>query len=149
MAVPFKNRQAKLIADAWKYCFDRLKDNIYTPEPHILKKKCSDLLNKSFRKYNIDSQRVTPHTHQQNSAEHSIQTWKHHFIAVLATYDTNFPPFKWDHFIPQCDITITIIISSRHQPRLSSHTYLYGNFFFNRSPPDLPGTKERLLKLVP
>ena len=141
VSVPLKNRQAKLIADAWQNFFSQLKDNGYTPDLHIIDNECSELLKNSFRKYNINFQRVPPHSHQQNSAEHAIQTWKHHLIAGLATCGLDFLPAEWYRIMPQCNITINLLRSSGRQAKLSIHACLYGNFDLYRSPLAPPGTK--------
>ena len=96
---------------------------------------------KLFRKYNINFQHVPPHSHRHNSAERAIQTWKNHLIVGITTYDTDLPPAKWDCLMPQCDITINILISYQRYPELSAHACLYRKFEFNRSPLDKPGTK--------
>ena len=141
MSVLLQNRQDKSISDAWQHCFGLHKDKKYTPYLHIIDNECSDILKFSFRKYNIDFQRVPPHSHQQNSAELDIQTWKHHLPAGLETCEPNFPPAKWDCLMPQCNIIINILISSWCQPKLSAHACLYENFDFSHSPLAPPGTK--------
>ena len=95
----------------------------------------------SFRKYNINFQCIPPHSQRQNSAECSIQTWKHHLIAGLTPCHPNFPSAKWDHFMPQSNIAINILISSRRQLKLSANTSIYRKFDFNRIPLDPLGTK--------
>ena len=84
--------------------------------------------------YNIDFQVVPPHSHRKNSAERDIQTWKYHLVAGLATCYPNFPPAKWDRLMPQCNITINILIFSWRQPKLAARDCLYGNFDFNGIP---------------
>ena len=85
LSIPIKNRQAKSIADAWKLCYIRLKNNSHTPDLHILDNECSDLLKSSFHKYNIYFQWVTPHSNRRNVSKRAIQTWKTHFLFGLAT----------------------------------------------------------------
>ena len=41
-------------------------------------------------------QLVPPHTHCRNLAERSIQNFKNHFKAGLASVDPNFPLSEWD-----------------------------------------------------
>ena len=84
----------------------------------------------------MNFQRDPPHIHQQNSA-----TLKHYPTEGLAICDPDFPPIKWDCLVPQCDITINFIRSSRRQPNLSAHACLYRSFEFNRRPIAPPGTK--------
>jgi hypothetical protein len=43
--------------------------------------------------------------------------------------------------MPQADITLNLLRSSRRQPKLSAYACLYGAFDFNQSPLALPGTR--------
>jgi hypothetical protein len=43
--------------------------------------------------------------------------------------------------MPQADITLNLLRSSRRQPKLSTYACLNGNFDFNQSPLAPPGTK--------
>jgi hypothetical protein len=141
LSKPIKTRQASELTTAWTALHTRLQSNGYAPSLHILDNECSDELKKAFRKYNVDFQRVPPHSHRRNSAERAIQTWKNHFCAGLATCDPKFPLTKWDLLMPQADLTLNLLRSSRRQPRLSAHACLNGLFDFNRSPLAPPGTR--------
>ena len=105
---------------------------------HLLDNECSDLLKSSFSKHNIAFQRVLPHTHRRNAAKRAIQTWKNHFLSGLATCDPDYPATEWDRLMPQCDLTRNLLRSYRRQPKLSSHTRIFGNHDFNRNPLDPP-----------
>jgi hypothetical protein len=96
---------------------------------------------KSVKKNAVDFQRVPFHVHRQNSAERAIQTWKNHFCAGLATCDPKFPLTEWGLLMPQADITLNLLRSSRGQPKLSAHACLCGAFDFNQSPLAPPGTR--------
>ena len=96
---------------------------------------------KFFLKNDVDFQRVPAHQHRRNAAERAIQTWKHHFISGLASTDPTFPLNAWDYLLPQCDLTLNHLRSSRRQPKLSAHACLFGNFDFNRTPLAVPGTR--------
>jgi hypothetical protein len=141
LSKPIKTRQASELTHAWTTLHSRLQSNGYAPALHILDNECSDELKKAFKKHNVDFQRVPPHVHRRNSAERAIQTWKNHFCAGLATCDPKFPLTEWDLLMPQADITLNLLRSSRRQPKLSAHACLHGPFDFNRSPLAPPGTR--------
>ena len=134
LSIPIKNRQTKSIADAWKLCYIRLKNNGHAPDLHILDNECSDLLKSSFNKHNINFQQVPPHTHLRNAAKRDIQTWKNHFLSVLTTCDPDYPATEWDRLMPQYDMTINLLHYSCRQLNLSAHASLFGNHDFNRNP---------------
>jgi hypothetical protein len=141
LSKPMKTRQGSEIAKTWTSLFSQLQLNGYAPELHIVDNECSDALKTAFRKYNVDFQRVPPHVHRRNAAERAIQTWKNHFCSGLATCDPKFPLTEWDLLMPQAEITLNLLRSSRRQPNLSAYACLNGNFDFNRSPLAPPGTR--------
>ena len=142
LSKPLKTRQAIELTSAWTSLHDQLQSNGYAPKLHILDNECSDELKKTFKKYDVAFQRVPPHSHQYNAAERATQTWKNHFCSGLATCDPKFPLTEWDLLMPQADITLNLLRSSRHQSNLSAYACLNGTFNFNQSPlAPPPGTR--------
>ena len=103
--------------------------------------ECSDELKSAIHKTDIKLQLVPPHIHRANTAERVIQTWKQHFKSGLASIDPNFPLREWDRLIPQAEITLNLLRSSRSNPKLSAYAYMFGNFDYNKTPLVPPGTK--------
>ena len=141
LSVALPDRRGSSIKTAWEHIFQRLQRNGYAPSLHLLDNECATDIKQAFTRHNVDFQRVPAHQHRRNAAERAIQTWKAHFIACLATTDPTFPLTAWDHLLPQCDLTLNHLRSSRRQPRLSAYTCLFGNYDFNRKPLSVPGTK--------
>ena len=134
-------RQAAELTASWTTLFLKLQTNGPAPELHILDNECSEELHKSFKKYQVTIQLVPPHVHRQNSAERAIQTWKNHFLAGTATLDPNFLIQEWDRLLPQCNITLNLLRSSRLQPNLSAYAATFDNFNFNQTPLAPPVTR--------
>jgi hypothetical protein len=141
LSKPLKTRQASELTQAWTELHTKLQANGYAPTLHILDNECSDDLKKAFKKYDVNFQRVPPHSHRRNAAERAIQTWKNHFCSGLATCDPKFPLTEWDLLVPQAEITLNLLRSSRRQPNLSAYDCLHGTFDFNKSPLAPPGTR--------
>ena len=141
LSVALPDRRGSSIKNAWLHVFERLRHNGYAPKLHLLDNECATDIKQAFVRHQVDFQRVPAHQHRRNAAERAIQTWKAHFISCLATTDPTFPLTAWDYLLPQCDITLNLLRSSRRQPRLSAHACLFGNFDFNRTPLSVPGTK--------
>jgi hypothetical protein len=141
LSKPLKTRQASEITKAWTSLHMRLQSNGFAPELHILDNECSEQLKQAFRKYDVQFQRVPPHSHRRNAAERAIQTWKNHFSSGLATCDPKFPLTEWDLLLPQADLTLNLLRSSRRYPRLSAYACIHGPFDFNKSPLAPPGTR--------
>ena len=138
---PIKTHQVAELKASWKTLFLKLQTNGHTPELHILDNECSEELHKAFEKYQVTFQLVPPHVHRRNAAERTIQTRKTYFLAGISTLDLNLPIQEWDRLLPQCDITLNLLRSSRRQPNLSAYAATFGNFNFNQTPLAPPGTR--------
>jgi hypothetical protein len=132
LSMPLKTRTAGELTKASTELCSKLHANGCTPEPHMLDNKCSHQLKKAFKKHNVAFQLVPPHIHRASAPERAIQTWKNHFCSGLA---------EWDLLMPQADITLKLLRSSRRQPKLSACACLFRNFDFNETPLDPPGTR--------
>jgi hypothetical protein len=139
LSTPLKSRVAGELTKAWTKLYSKLQANGHAPEIHILDNECSAELKAAFKKYNVVFQLVPPHLHRSNAAKRAIQTWKNHFCSGLATCDPKFPLTEWDLLMPQADITLNLLRSSRRQPKLSAYACLFGNFDFNKTPLAPPG----------
>ena len=65
-----------------------------------------------------------------------------HFCAGLTTCNPKFPlSHGMGLLLPQAEITLNLLRSSRRQHRLSAYACLNGNFDFNRTPLAPPGTR--------
>jgi hypothetical protein len=47
--------------------------------------------------------------HQCNTAESAIQTFKAHFLSILAEVDPNFPKNIWDLLLSQAEIKLNLL----------------------------------------
>jgi hypothetical protein len=60
-------------------------------------------------KWNATFQLIPPDMHRCNWAEHTICTFKDHFLAILAGVDSAFSPYLWDLFLPQAELTLNLL----------------------------------------
>ena len=100
---------------------------------------------KSVTNYLVDSkisyQLVPPHVHRRNAAERAINTWKDHLISGLCTTDPSFPMHLWDRLLPQCDMTLNMMQTSRINLSLSAYHQLHGQYNYDATTMIPPGTK--------
>jgi hypothetical protein len=92
-------------------------------------------------KFGMQFQLTPPHMHRINAAERAIRTFKNHFVAGLCSTDPNFPLRLWDRLLPQAEITLNLLRSSRTNNKQSAHEALHGPFDFNKTPLAPPGIK--------
>ena len=100
---------------------------------------------KCVTNYLVDSkisyQLVPPHVHRRNAAERAISTWKDHLISGLCTTDPSFPMHLWDRLLPQCDMTLNMMQTSRINLSLSAYHQLHGQYNYDATTMIPPGTK--------
>jgi hypothetical protein len=74
---------------------------------------------KAFKHDNdVTFQLVPPHQHWRNAAKRAITTWKDHFIATLATTDSNLLLHLWCCLINQATTTLNLLCPSQMNPCL-------------------------------
>ena len=82
----------------------------------------------------MDCQLTPAQMHRQNMAERAIQTFKNHFVSMLAGTNSSFPKNEWDLPLPQAELTMNLLRSSRLNPKLSAEEHMNGVFNCNRTP---------------
>ena len=103
--------------------------------------KASAYLNQTMKTKNIKYQLFLPSNHRTNNAERVLQNVKNHFIAVLCSLDKYFHLRSWDRLLQKATISINLLKQARTLPLISSYTPISGEFYFNRTPLDPPGTR--------
>ena len=71
---------------------------------------------------------------RRNIAEKAIQTFKHHFIAILCGTDETFPMHLWGRLLEQAEHTLNMLRPSRITPKVSAYAYLHGMHSYNANP---------------
>jgi hypothetical protein len=94
-----------------------------------------------FTTNDIVYQLVPPHCHRRNAVERSIRTFKEHFVAGLSSVDPSFPMHLWDRLLPQAEITLNLLRTSRLHPQLSAAAHYHGLVDYNKTAFAPPGCK--------
>ncbi len=90
-------------------------------------------------KWNAKFQLALPDMHCQNRAEHAICTFKDHFLAILASINSAFPPYIWDLLLSQAELTLNLLRQATLNPRISVWEFFHRPFDFNKTPLGLVG----------
>ncbi len=109
----------------------KLREN--KPSMHILDNEASTAF-KAAIKQNCNLQLVPPDTHCRNLAERAIQTFKSHFIAILAGVDPSFSMYLWDRLLPQTVLTLNLLRRAKDNQAVSAYEYVHGAFDYNKMP---------------
>jgi hypothetical protein len=94
-----------------------------------------------FTVNDIDYQLVPPHCHIRNAAERAIRTFKEQFVSGLSSVDPAFPLHLWDRLLPQAEITLNLLRTSRLHPQLSAAAHFHGLVDYNKTAFSPPGCK--------
>jgi hypothetical protein len=89
----------------------------------------------------MEYQIVPPRYHRCNAAKHAIRTFKEHFVAGLSSVDPTFPLHLWDRLLPQAEITLNLLRTSRLHPQLSAAAHFHGLVDYNKTAFSPPGCK--------
>ena len=141
LVTPLPNREAPTLAKTWSSFHNRLTPTGHVTNNYILDNEFSGALKEAITNANLSFELVPPHQHRRNAAERAIRTFKNHFVAGLATCDTDFPLREWDRLLPQAELTLNLLRNSRVNPKLSAWAYLFGNHNFNKVPLLPSGTR--------
>ena len=104
------------------------------PLHQILDNKISVAYKEEILAANMSYQLVPPDNHHQHISERAIQTWKSHFIGVLAGIAATFPLHLWCQIIPQAERQIILVSQTNLNPNISEYTYVYGQNDENATP---------------
>ena len=116
-----KNRSKCEILKAFTNIIRYLEKRGLKPQLHRLDNEASATLKEFMIQESIEYQLVPPHIHRQNAAERAIRTFKNHFIAMLVTNSKQFLIHLWDWLVPQATMKMSMMQSSRINPRLLAH----------------------------
>jgi hypothetical protein len=138
---PMKSRSASEWDNTYGSIHQELTIKGFKPKLQTLDNEASTALKNFFTAHNIDYQLVPPHCHRRNAAERAIGTFKEHFVAGLASVDPSFPMQLWDRLLPQEEITLNLLRTSRLHPQLSAAAHYHGLVDYNKAAFAPPGCK--------
>jgi hypothetical protein len=139
--IPMKSRSAS----EWVKSYDTLHQELtvkgFKPKLQTLDNEASTALKNFFTVNDIDNQLVPPHCHRRNAAERAIRTFNEHFVAGISSVDPAFPLHLWYRLLPQAEITLNILRTSRLHPQLSAAAHFHGLVDYKKTAFAPPGYK--------
>jgi hypothetical protein len=139
--IPMKSRSASEWVKAYDTIHQELTVKGFKPKLQTLDNEASAALKNFFTANDVDYQLVPPHCHRRNAAERAIRTFKEHFVAGISSVDPAFPLHLWDRLLPQAEITLNLLRSSRLHPQLSAAAHFHGLVDYNKTAFAPPGCK--------
>jgi hypothetical protein len=114
--VAMKSRSASEWVRACGEVFQKLTSRGFKPKLQTMDNEASAALKNYFTEQDMTYQLVPPHCHRRNAAERAIHTFKEHFVAGLASVDSDFPMYLWDRLLPQAEMSLNLLRTSRLHP---------------------------------
>jgi hypothetical protein len=139
--VPMKSRSASEWVTAYDSIHQELTVKGLKPKLQTLNNEASTALKNSFTVNDIAYQLVPPHYHRRNAAERAIRTFTEHFLAGLYSVYPSFPMHLWDRLLPQAEITLNLLRTSRLHPQLSAAAHYHELVGYNKTAFASPGCK--------
>jgi hypothetical protein len=136
-----KSRSSSEWVNAYDTIHQELTVKGFKPKLQTLDNEASAALKNLFTINDIAYQLVPPHCHRRNAAERAIRTFKEHFVAGLSSVDPAFPLHLWDRLLPQAEITLNLLQTSRLHPQLSAAAHFHGLLDYNKTAFAPPGCK--------
>jgi hypothetical protein len=136
-----KSRSASECVKAYDTVHQELTVKGFKPKLQTLDNEASTSLKNFFTVNDIAYQLVPPHCHRRNASERAIRTFKEHFVAGLSSVDPAFPLHLWDRLLPQAEITLNLLRTSRLHPQLSAAAHFRGLVDYNKTAFAPPGCK--------
>jgi hypothetical protein len=124
--VPMKSRSASKWIHAYDHIHQELTSKVFKPKFQTLDNEASAALKSFFTTNGMEYQLVHPHCHGHNAAERAIRTFKENFVAGLVSVDPDFQLHLWDRLLPQAELTLNILRTSRQHPQLSAAAHYHG-----------------------
>ena len=144
---PMKTRDTECMVQAYSDIYEELAKKGCKPKLNITDNECSRAVQTFIESQDVAWQLVEPDNHRVNATERAIQTFKNHFIAGLATVDKSFPLQLWCYLLPQAELTLNLLRTSRIDSTKSAYKILNGKYDTNRTPLAPPGTRALLYEV--
>ncbi|KAL7483890.1 hypothetical protein ACHAW6_009530 [Cyclotella cf. meneghiniana] len=132
-AKAMKTRNVESLTKAYKAIKARWDaTGVISPNWHMLDNKAPEELKRTIREGGCMVELTPADIHRRNAAERAIQTFKSHFIAILARVDNSFPIHQWDELLPQTILTLNLLRQSNVPPNILAYRYHPGPFDYNQ-----------------
>jgi hypothetical protein len=139
--IPIKSRSASEWVKAYDSIHQELTVKCFKPKLQTLDNEAPTALKNFLTVKNIAYQLVLPHCHRRNSAERAIRTFKEQCVAGISSVDPSFPIHLWDRLLPQSEITLNLLRTSRLHPQLSAVAHYHRLVDYNKTAFAPPGCK--------
>ncbi len=101
---------------------------------HILDNEASKAFKAKIKENKIKYELVPPGNHQRNQAKRAIQTFKVHFISILAGVDDQYPLSLWCYLLEPTELTLNLLRQLNVTPKISAFAHVHGHHDYMKKP---------------
>jgi len=131
---PMQYRMKEEMIRAYEKIINRMRMAGLGIKKHTLDNEASDALKQYIRKQEIQFELMPPGNHRRNQVERAIQTFKAHFIAILAGVDNKFPLSLLCHLLEPTELTPNLLRQSKVVPKISAFAHIHGHHDYMKKP---------------
>ncbi len=129
-----KNRTEGKMIRVYQKILNRTKAAGLGLRKQVLDNKCSAAMKACIKENGMDYKLVPPGQHRNNQAEWAIQTFKAHFISILAGIDDKFPLSLWCHLLKPTELTLNLLHQSRVAPKILAFAHIHSTHDYMQKP---------------
>ncbi len=129
-----KNRMEGEMIRVYQKIINRMKTAGLGLKKEVLNNECSAAMKACIKENNMSYKLVPPGQHMQNQAEQAIQTFKAHFISILASVNDKFPLLLWCHLLKPTELTLNLLCQSREAQKILAFADVHGTHDYMQKP---------------
>jgi hypothetical protein len=132
---PMRNRTKEEMIGAYEKIINRMMRRAGLGiRKHTLDNEALDAFKQYIHQQEIQFELVPPGSHRRNQAERAIQTFKSHFISILAGVNDKFPLSLWCHLLEPTELTLNLLCQSKVAPKVSAFSHVHGHHAYMKKP---------------
>ncbi|KAL7530484.1 hypothetical protein ACHAXR_003518, partial [Thalassiosira sp. AJA248-18] len=133
-AEPMRNRTERQTIEAYDKIVKKMKAGGLGIKLHILDNEISAEYKEAIKENRATHQLVPPGDHRRNMAKRAIQTFKDHFIGVLAGLHETFLMHLWCRLVAPAEMQLNLLRQSNITPKISAYAHWHGHHNFMKQP---------------
>ncbi len=124
---PMKNRTEEGMMVAYQRIVNRMRAAGLGLKKHILNNEASKVFKAKIKENKMEYELVPLGNHRWNQAERVIQTFKAHFISILAGVDNQFPLSLWCYLLEPTEVILNLLRQSNVAPKILVFAHIHGH----------------------
>jgi hypothetical protein len=119
---------------AYKKIVNRMRLAGLRLKKHTLDNKALEAFKQCIQEQQMQYKLVPLGNHQCNQAKRAIQTFKVHFISILAGVDDKFQLTLWCHLLKPTELTLNLLHQLKIAPKISAYAHIHGPHDYMKKP---------------